>query len=276
MKRIAALVTLLVAACCSAADLSPKLLRLIGDDARMVTGADLGRQRDSVLEQFLRSGVTPDADTRPTYQVLWIERGSANSPATLTVVMGAAPSKVPDEPDEFTALDAITRVAGDPESIAEAQRRWTVEQPLSLMAAKVRRLAQSYDNWFLLVKPFSAAAGTQGAVSGEAAPVRKYRQELIEAVEEISGGIRFGSINELHLEAVFRSPEDASAVATLARWLPGILQVQGSDSPVSVLVDAVENFTVHADGQRASISLWIPEEKARALIEARKARQVVE
>lgn len=62
-------------------------------------------------------------------------------------------------------------------------------------------------------------------------PPLKYRHDLIDAVEEISGGIRFGTINEFYLEAVFRDSEDAWASATLARWLPGILRLTGSCFP---------------------------------------------
>jgi hypothetical protein len=52
------------------------------------------------------------------------------------------------------------------------------------------------------------------------------KRDLIDAVEEISGGVRFGTINEFYLEAVFRDSEDSWAAATLARWLPGILQLE--------------------------------------------------
>jgi hypothetical protein len=106
--------------------------------------------------------------------------------------------------------------------------------------------------------------------------VLKYRQDLIDAVEEVSGGVRFGAVDELHLEAVFRSADDALAAGTLARWLPGILQLQSSDALTAALVDAMEDFTVYTEGRRTSISLRIPEDKAQKLAEAHRRPVVVE
>jgi len=273
MKPIAAIAAVLFAACSSAAELNPKLLRLIGADARMVTGADLDRQGNSALNLAFHSHAVPDTSSKGTYKVLWIEYDTADGPATLTVVIGAIPAQDPDaHGPEFTALDANTMVAGDPDAIHEAQRRWKTEQPLSPVAASARRLSQSYDNWFLLLKPFSIPAAASRFVPVMGAPLLKYRQDLIGAVEEVSGGIRFGSVNELYLEAVFRDPEDAPAVAALARWLPGMIQFQDPYSPTSFLVDAIEDFTVNAEGQRASLSLRITDHDAQALIDARKLR----
>ena len=168
-------------------------------------------------------------------------------------------------------LDANIRVAGDPDTIREAQRRWTIDQPHSPIAVKVRRLSQSYDNWFLLAKPFSVFAAMPAGVADTGVPPLKYRNDLIDAVEEISGGIRFGTINEFYLEAAFRDSEDSWATATLARWLPGILQLEQpySHSP-AILVDAIEDLNIYADGTRVTISLRIPEDKARSLLDARQ------
>jgi hypothetical protein len=268
MKPIATLAAVVLAACCFAAELSPELLGLIGADARMVTGADLNRQGDSILNQFFQSRVAPD--TRASYRALWIERNGADGPVTLTVVAGPIPPKAPNFPEEFTSLDANIMVAGPPDSVRDAQRSWTVEQPLSPIAARVRRLAESYDNWFLMTKPFARLSQIPQAVLGSAVPLLKDKQDLVDAVEELSGGVRFGAVNELNLEAVFRNPEDAWAVAILARWVPGILQLQPPYSPTGMLVNAMEDFTVHFAGQRVSISLRIPEEKARSLIEAQR------
>jgi hypothetical protein len=275
MKPTAAFAAVLFAACSCAAELSPNLLRLIGADAHMVTGADLDRQDNSALKSEFRPQAIPD--TISPCRALWIEFDTVNGPATLTVVIGAIPKQDSEAPvQEFTALDANTMVAGDPDIIREAQRRWTAPQPLSPLAAEARRLSQSYDNWFLLVKPFAVPAAMARAVADVGAPLMKYRQDLISAVEEISGGIRFAPVNELYLEAVFRNPEDASAAATLARWLPGILQLQEPYSYRGFLVDTIEDFTAHADGQRARISLRMPDDKVQAGIEAWASRAKAE
>lgn len=143
----------------------------------------------------------------------WLQRGADATKgfSTLTAIIGATPSHEPESQDigdrleAFTRLDANIRVAGDPDTIREAQRRWTIDQPLSPIALKVRRLSQSYDNWFLLVKPFSVFAAMPADVADTTGPPQKYRHDLIDAVEEISGGVRFGTINEFYLEASFET-----------------------------------------------------------------------
>ena len=90
----------------------------------------------------------------------------------------------------------------------------------------------------------------------------------------MSGGIRFGPVNVAHVEAVFRSSEDASAVATLARWIPAFLQLKGPENFPGVLVETMENFTVYASGRRAVLSFRIPEDKVRALVEKWKHRPI--
>src|SRR5215831_2974848 len=119
MKPIATLAAVVIAACCSAAELTPKLLGLIGADARMVTGADLNRQGDSILNQFFQSQVVPDTDTRASYQALWIERNGADGPVTLTVVAGPVLPNGSNFPEEFTPLDSNIMVARPPDSVPD-------------------------------------------------------------------------------------------------------------------------------------------------------------
>ena len=173
----------------------------------------------------------------------WLRSADATKgSSTLTAIIGAIPSCEPESQDigdrleEFTRLDANIKVAGDPDTIREAQCRWTIDQPPSSIALKVRRLSQSYDNWFLLVNPLSAFAATAPDVAGTTVPPLKYRNDLIDAVEEISGGVRFGMINH---------------------------------SP-AILVDAIEDLIIYAEGTRVTISLRIPEDRARSLLDAQQ------
>ena len=262
MKPASVLVALLVAACSSAADLSPQLLRLIGPDARRIVCADLEGQANSVLGRYFVSDLASGGAARPIGQVLTIQRESADGPP-LTVLIGGEPL----EPRAFTALDSGIWLMADPESVRQAKRRWPVEAPLSPIATRVRRLAQAWDSWFLIVKPLATLAAAR-VVPDASAPLLKYAGPLIDAVEELSGGIRFGAVSELSLEAVFRDPQDASAAATLARWLPGILQLQSSGGVPAVLLGALEDFRVDVYGQRASISLRIRDDEAKSLLEA--------
>jgi hypothetical protein len=191
---------------------------------------------------------------------LWIRAAGEHSSA-FSVYLGMEQPAV----EGIVKLAPGVGVAGDPESLREAQQRWSVDRPLSPIAEKARRLAESYDSWFLVVKPF--AVMVEGTV-----PLPQHVQALTEAIEEVSGGVRFGAVTEVYVEAVFRNPEDASAVARLARWLPGLVQLKGAY--LGPFVEAMENFTVHASGQRAFLSVRIPEDKLRELAEKGKGRVI--
>ena len=139
MKPIAALSTILLAAYCSAAELNSNLLRLIPVDARMVSGVDIDREANSALNRFFLSDFNPDTGGRVGDNVVWIDYRGADATkgfTTLTAIIGATPSHEPESQDigdrleAFTRLDANIRVAGDPDTIREAQRRWTIDQPL--------------------------------------------------------------------------------------------------------------------------------------------------
>lgn len=69
----------------------------------------------------------------------------------------------------------------------------------------------------------------------------KYRDQLAATIEEVSGGIRFGTNIEVTVEALMRINEDAKALAALEGWLPGAVQMI-ADAAMPLLVDVVEDY----------------------------------
>ncbi len=268
------LATFLLTGTSLAADLPSKLLRLIGPDATIVASADLERQSNSVLNPLFTPSVPPGGGLKAPSRVLWVEYGTPDSSSMLTAAIGPLPPRNPDEDGaEPTLLDSNTAVSGDPRRIREAQQRWKTALPLTPMAAKVLQLSQSYDSWMILEKPLAFLADLP-ATPDVTAVALKYRAQILDAVEEISLGIRFGQVDEFHVEAVFRTAEDASAVATLARWLPGLLQLGTRALGPPLFVNAMEGFTVLADGRRVTLSARLPEDQARVVMEKWHSRLV--
>jgi len=58
-------------------------------------------------------------------------------------------------------------------------------------------------------------------------------------VEEVRGGVRLGAFNEVSLDVVMKTAEDAAVLAVISRWLPGFIQLQESRSPQSALAALV-------------------------------------
>jgi hypothetical protein len=262
---MACLSALILAANLGAAELSPKVLRLIGPDTLTVRGTDVELFQNSALSEIFRVPLDWDAATG-VRQVIGIENRTADGSRWLAVLVGASaiPAGEAEDGTAFQALDANTAVHGDPQSVQEASLRWKADEPPGEIAAKVRRLALSYDNWFLMVKPLDKPL--MEFLGGPGAPALKYRNEAIQAIEEASGGIRFGALNEFHAEALLKAPEDAAAVATLARWVPGFVQLQEPWSVPSRLADIAGDLSIRAEGRSVSISFTLPEREMRELL----------
>jgi hypothetical protein len=203
----------LMATVLTAGEIDPRLLRLIGPEARLVYGLDLERYDGTAL-----SKIFPSMQPAARHVI-----GIAGSPEDqhLSVIVTAAPMPVlagddvivhrgvavrDSEESARAVLSPSTAVVGRLDRVLEAIDRWLdADVVIGATAAKARDLSRSYDNWFLLLRPLD--------LSGES-PQRspsKYRVELAQAVEEIRGGLRIGATNDVTIEVVAKSAEEATA-----------------------------------------------------------------
>ncbi|SPE35411.1 hypothetical protein SBA3_2260006 [Candidatus Sulfopaludibacter sp. SbA3] len=75
----------------------------------------------------------------------------------------------------------------------EALSQWRSKERAGEIASRVGSLSSSYDNWFLVLHPLQRGFQANGP------RVLKYRDDLMQAVEQIRGGIRLGAFNEIRL-----------------------------------------------------------------------------
>jgi hypothetical protein len=260
MKFLAKLSAALLAGSLSAGELSPGVLRLIGQDTRAMFAVDLDRYRSSILNKFY-----PWDSERPasemTGTVVTILSGQREGAAPLTVFLGTSPAAPRDNAIETAVLGPGATVQGDAATVQEAIRRWRQDERAGELALKARSLSESYDNWFLLVKPLES-------LTHPGLPASKYRDDLIQMVEEVSGGIRLGSLNEIRIEVLMKTADDASGLAALARWAPGFIQLQDTHSMQSMFAGIAENLAVTTEGRTVSISFALPEGKMEDLSKA--------
>jgi hypothetical protein len=177
------------------------------------------------------------------------------------IVFRGAPSASPTGQDGSMALlDSTTGVLGDANNVREAIARWRQEaRGCEELAARVRQLSASYDNWFLAVRPLERL--DHGHTPSELKP----ENDLRGIVEEVRGGVRLGAFNEVSVDVVMKTADDAAALAGISRWLPGFIQLRESHSPESALAALAENLAVTANGRIVSISFSIKESKLEEL-----------
>lgn len=129
---------------------------------------------------------------------------------------------------------------GDPEEVKAAlDRRNQAPKIDAKLQSKVQELANRYDVWMVTSAPAGNFAGRL--------PTRELNRgvspEMLESIEQASGGMIFGSNIEINGEAVTRSDKDATALADVVRFLTGMLQLN-RDRPeaahLSKLLDTLE------------------------------------
>ena len=94
----------------------------------------------------------------------------------------------------------------------------------------------------------------------------------MQAIEEVRGGIRFEESNEVSVELVMRTPDDAMAMAAMRRWVPGLVQMEGYGNE-SLLANLVENLVVQAQGRIVSVSFSILESSMQELVSSLRAER---
>lgn len=247
-----------------AADINPKVFRMIGPNAMLVTGINVERHHQSQLSQLF-PGI---ADNAP--QSIWIE----NRDSTKLQILIGPQRTAPEASERPLTLDPSTRIqffgqgwSEETEkrhdtALAEAARQFeSPDAPPTALAARAQQLSGIYDDWFIIERPLEFIAGSRNAPSS--VPL-KYRDDLAKTIEELSGGIRYGSNDEVKVEAVMRTSDDAKALAALVRWVPGLIQLMAGEA-LPLLVDLAEDLTVTTDGRRVTLSCHFPEDKVAEL-----------
>lgn len=242
-----------------AADLNPKILNLIGANTRLVGGSNIERHRNSALGAFFPINYAAK-------QSVFIETLDRDDSHSLFLLIGSEPATDPD----YRSLDSNTVVSGPPSAVEEAVQLWAREdiKPGSL-AFRAQQLAGTYDHWFLMAKPLEFLTHAQTVPW----PL-KYRDEMANTIEELSGGIRFGTNIEFKMEALMRTNEDAKALAALGRWLPGLLQLMPSPGVIGPLVDIAEKISATADGRLVTLSFYLSDDKVKEVAARWQALQM--
>jgi len=277
--RSSIVLVLYLASVLSAEPLSPRLANIIPSDARSVIGLDFTRYQHSTLRMLypaLLEGGLAEAlgseGVQQVRQVVVVERSADSGRGSLTILRVSGPLAIASDsaladsgPNGVVALlDASTAVVGDPGSVQDAVERWNHPSDESEVAAMSRRMSESYDNWFVAIRPMEGAALTPAGAGN-----LKYRAAFAGLVEDVSGGIRIGGVDELRADVTLKSADDALAAAALARWLPGLIQMKSPGSLESDLADLAENVKVVTAGQTVSVSFVLDEAKLEILAKSR-------
>ena len=161
-------------------------------------------------------------------------------------------------------LNATTALSGDVTSVKAAIDRKQSNAPTdSNVFTKAQQASANNDFWFVTLVPlsnFSSAipdSNLSGAMQGN----------LFAAINQTSGGIRFGDTVTISAEAVTRSAKDAQALVDVVKFFAGLVQLNKQNDPaagqVATLLDTLQ---ATATGNTTTISLAIPEQQLEQLL----------
>lgn len=252
----------------SAQPLPDRVAQLIPDDAVAVTCVDVARHGQSPLGAVFPPRLATGVDGWQQ----WVERMiSVELPARFGFVIVTGPevaqlaaaisaAESTDFRPAAVLVDRSTLLLGDPRTLEETRQRAS-PQVTGALGNRAKQLSGQFDSWWLAVKPLENA---QRCLLCDRP--RKHLDELITKIRTVSAGVRFGGTVEVHAEAELESSEDAIAAATLARWVPGLLQMDRADNLIASLSQISESFTTQARGNVASLDFVLRKEQLQSLL----------
>ena len=161
-------------------------------------------------------------------------------------------------------LDSSTAVMGDLTGVQSAisRRRAGAGGPGKL-SAKVQQISSNYDFWFTTMVPLAEFAGAMPDPNLSSA----MKGNLLGAIQQTSGGVKFGQTIQFYAEAVTRSPQDAAALVDVVKFIAGLIQTNRQNdntaAQVSTLLDALQTTT---QGNVMTMRLAIPEATLEQMI----------
>lgn len=170
----------------------------------------------------------------------------------------------PDSDNAIAFLDASSAVMGDAASVRAAIQRKRSGAPASSdLLGKVKDLSAKNDFWFATLVPLSEFDLALPSASAGGGPING---NMLAAINQASGGIRFGDTVTISAEVVARSDKDALALVDVVKFVVGMLQLNRQNNAVagqvSGMLDPLETKT---NGNVMSMSLAIPEEQLERL-----------
>jgi hypothetical protein len=286
----------------------PTLLRLVMPDAKVIAGIQVDQTRNSLFGQYVLShmqvddggfknfiaqtGFDPRRDVseivmasnwesngagsrwlvmaRGAFDLGKITRAAQGNGITMTNFQGVdilvhSGTAKPEVENAIAFFDSTNAVMGDLASVQAAiQRQKSGAPPSSQLLAKVKDLSSKNDFWFVTLVPVSEFAGAMPDPNLSSA----MKGNLLAAINEASGGIRFGSTVNISAEAVTRSDKDAQALVDVVKFVAGMVQLNRQNNPaagqVATLLDTLDCKTT---GNVTTISLAIPEQQLEQMLE---------
>jgi len=291
---------LIFAGMLSAAD--PQLMNLLMPNAKVVAGVNVEQAKNSPFGLFLLSrvqngdpglakltaatGFDPRRDLtevlmatlgQPEQQGLVLARGTFDSEQILGVATAAGHSveayngvNILTGKDEklthaLAFLGDSIAIAGDLDSVKAAiDRRGNNSSQIDpALAAIVQQLSGSQDAWSVSMVPIAALANGKLPDTNLNGMLNS---DVLKAIQQTSGGIKFGAIIQISVDAVANTSQNATALADVIHFLGNMVQANAPSASAAAITSLVQSLSVQTDGNTVKLALAIPEQQLESLV----------
>jgi hypothetical protein len=165
-------------------------------------------------------------------------------------------------------LDSTLAVAGNEDLVKRAIDQRTRGVTLdSKIVAKVTDVSSRFDAWLVSEAP----VGTFAAAAPNPQATAAMNSTAMQAIEQTSAGVRFGSIVQISGEAITRSDKDALALVDVIRFVTGLMQMHREKNPdIAKFAALFDSMEVKANAATVQVLLSIPQADLEQLVKAKK------
>ncbi|MCX6587897.1 MAG: hypothetical protein NTX13_15135 [Acidobacteria bacterium] len=290
------------------------LLNLVMPEAKVIAGMDVARAksspfgqlfmknmnlRDEDLVRFLAlTGFDPardvtevviasvDTNTSAGANSILLVRGNfdgarlraalvRNGLSVLQVVTGVEMLAKKGEKGAVAFVDASLAVAGEAAAVKAALERRAGGMGLPAATyAKAQDMSRQNDVWMVTSLPVAQLAekmpeNAPGQLNG------MMKGDMFRSVEQASMGVKFAAtMLHLTMEAAVRSDKDATAMADVARFLAGMVQLNRDKPEVAGLAAALDSMQLTTKARNVRLTMSMPQAEIEKLVKTARTAPV--
>ncbi len=287
------------------------LLNLVMPNAKVIAGMDIARAKASPFGQFFMknmnmkdedlakftamTGFDPtrdltevviasvDTNTKGNNAILLV-RGNfdparlklalaQNGMNVVQMVMGIEMFSKKDDKNSVAFIDSGLAVAGDSVAVKAALERRAGGSGLPAATyAKAQDMSRENDIWMVTSVPVSQFAekmpdNTPGQING------MMKGDMFNSIEQAAMGVKFAAtMLNVTMEAAVRSEKDATAMADVARFLSGMVQLNRDKPEVAGLATALDSMKLTTDAKNVRMTISVPQSEIEKMMQQGKAR----
>lgn len=163
-------------------------------------------------------------------------------------------------------LDRSLAVAGEPDQVKAAIDRYQKggAGPGVSISAKATEWSGRADAW--VVSTGSPAGWTSHVPAPQAAGPLKGIS--LDAIEQSAGGVKFGPMVKISVEAVARTDKDATALGDVVRFVAGMVQLNRDKQGPDQIAAFLDTMDLKTEARTVTLSFSMPQEQLEKMIQS--------